>query len=209
MTSGIILRVFHMYYSFFFELVVTVADETDVKEARSFSSAWRKSNEPAADRKAHKTRGAHGWLDPDKDFPFHPRRRGEQTCTRYIYTHTHKYYERRKKRNGRNETKRNVLASVEADSVVRRQQLGGGLGERAEISREGERIIPSNANIQRSPRGLFLIIVYYRDDVTDWLRFALARIVPSGGLRQKGLILRRARAFDATKKPSADPVSTF
>lgn len=127
----------------------------------------------------------------------------------YIHTHAHKYYERRKKRNGRNETKRNVLASVEADSVARRQQLGEGLGERGEISREGERIIPSNANIQRSPRGLFLIIVYYRDDVTDWLRFALARIVPSGGLRQKGLILRRARAFDATKKPSADPVSTF
>lgn len=110
MTSGIILRVFHMYYSFFFELVVTVADETDVKEARSFSSAWRKSNEPAADRKAHKTRGAHGWLDPDKDFPFHPRRRGEQTCTRYIYTHTHTntMNGERKETEGtkRNETKR-------------------------------------------------------------------------------------------------------
>lgn len=170
MINGIILHVFrtiylHVFLYITFELVVTVADERMSKKARaarSFFSAWRKSNEPAADRKAYKTRGAHGWLDPDKDFPFHPRRRGEQTWPRtrahdliYTYVHIPKYYKRREKRNG-GWTKRNVLASVEADSVPRQRQLGGGGGEglaKAEISEDGKRDSSPRMQISRDPRG--------------------------------------------------------
>lgn len=73
-------------------------------------------------------------------------------------------------------TKRNVLASVEADSVPRQQQLGGLVKAEIYRRRGGE----SSPRMQISPRGLFLIIVYYRDDVTDWLRFALAVLFPRG-----------------------------
>lgn len=104
-------------------------------------------------------------------------------------------------------TKRNVLASVEADSVPRQQQLGG---ESGDISKEGGRIIPSNANIQRSPRGLFLIIVYYRDDVTDRLRFALAVLFPRGfkADRAKRVNFAASACLDATKnsRPTSRPV---
>lgn len=78
--------------------------------------------------------------------------------------------------------------------------------ESGDISKEGGRIIPSNANIQRSPRGLFLIIVYYRDDVTDWLRFALAVLFPRGfkADRAKRVNFAASACLDATKKLSAD-----
>lgn len=106
--------------------------------------------------------------------------------TTYIHTYTYPNTingERKETVDEKEGTKRNVLASVQADSVPRQRQLGGGrgeLGESGDIGGWEERFIPSDANIQGSPRGLFLIIVYYRDDVADWLRFALAVLFPRG-----------------------------
>lgn len=190
-------------------MVVTVADERMSKKARaarSFSSAWRKSNEPAADRKAYKTRGAHGWLDPDKDFPFHPRRRGEQTWPRtrahdliYTYVHIPKYYKRREKRNG-GWTKRNVLASVEADSVPRQRQLGGGEGRawrKRRYRRMGREIHPLGCKYPGIPEGIVFNYCLLSGRCCGLVALCPRRIVPPGGLRpagEKGLILWRARA---------------
>ena len=88
------------FTQFLFELVVTVADETDVKEARSFSSAWRKSNEPAAKRRKHAARTA-GWIQIKISlFTLAASKRGHAHNFIYIYTYPNTINGERKERNG-------------------------------------------------------------------------------------------------------------
>lgn len=93
-------------------------------------------------------------------------------------------------------TKRNVLASVEADSVPRQQQLGGLVKAKRYIDGGGENH-PLECKYPKIPEGIVFNYCLLSGRCYGPVALCPRRIVPSGGLRQtgqKGLILRRARA---------------
>lgn len=126
--------------------------------------------------------------------------------TTYIHTYTYPNTingERKETVDEKEGTKRNVLASVQADSVPRQRQLGGGAWRKRRYRRMGREIHPLGCKYPGIPEGIVFNYCLLSGRCCGLVALCPRRIVPPGGLRpagEKGLILWRARA-STRKKP--------